>query len=168
MDMYYNALPDSTLINEVLISVSEIDSFRKDYKILDKITIPLVYKFQKWENDTMPPPPPPPESISYDDLFYFFHDDSINQKRLDDSTFISLQVDTLRKFNVPKSLAIQFDDESYRYYRFNIPIFSYDKNAVMVMYWRVCGGLCGNCHIVLLNKIDGKWTKIDSWGCGIM
>jgi hypothetical protein len=92
LDKYISELPDSAQINDVLASISKIDSFNADYKIIEKIIVPIVYKIPKWENDSVPQPPPPVESISYDDLFSFFQDDSINQKRYDDSVFISLQI----------------------------------------------------------------------------
>jgi hypothetical protein len=167
LDKYISELPDSLMINDVLIQISKIDSFSLDYKISNKIVIPRVYKKQSWDNDSIPPPPPPPSSISYDDLYSFFMD-STNQRRFDDSIFIKFQVDTSRRFSVSKDLVKKFSNNSFRYYRFDIPIFSFDKQFVVVKYWRVCGGLCGHCHLVLLKKVKSQWIKIDSWGCGIM
>lgn len=168
LNKYISELPDSLIINDVLNSIIVIDSFSKDYKIIEKIDIPHLYNIPHWNIDSFPPPPPPPESISYFDLFYFFQDKDFNQKRIDDSVFFNLQADTSRHFLVSKNLVSQFDKESYRYYEFTTPIFPFDKKSVVVKYWRVCGGLCGNCRIVLLQKKNNKWVKIDSWGYGKM
>jgi len=168
LDKYISELPDSSQINDVLVRISEIDSLNTEYKIIEEISIPRIYKRPKWENDSVPPPPPPVESISYDDLFSFFQAESNKQKRYDDSVFISLQADTLRKFAVDKHLLEKFDNNSAQFYIFNTPIFSFDKNHVVIRYWRVCGGLCGNCKLVLLKKENNEWIKIESLNCGVM
>jgi hypothetical protein len=168
LDKYISELPDSEQINDIIACVLKIDTLNTGYKVKESIRVPIVYKTPIWENDSVPLPPPPVESISYDDLFSFFHDDSINQKHYDDSVFISLQVDTLRKFKVDKYLMGKFDNNSSRYYSFNTPIFSFDKKKVVIRYWRICGGLCGNCNLVLLKKENNEWVKIESWNCGEM
>ena len=166
LDKYKSQLPDSTIINDVFIQISKIDSFRLDYKISDKIVFPILYKWTKWDKDSVPPPPPPPGGISYDELFLLFGHDSIKEKRYDDSIFIKLQIDTTRKFSISRDLINRYNNESKRFYIFDMPIFSFDKEFVIVRYWRVCGGLCGTCHQVLLKKVNNHWIKVNSWLCG--
>ena len=37
----------------------------------------------------------------------------------------------------------------------------------MFQYWKHCGSLCGQCYIIVLKKVNGKWIKINDWGCGV-
>jgi len=159
-------LPDSTLINEVILSVIQIDSLRTDYSVVKKICIPGVYKWKKMDNDSIPPPPPI-FSISYDELFSHFGSENNVENRRKDSIFILQQVDTSFRYSVSKLVASRFKSDSKKCYVFYLPIFSHDKNFAMFQYWRHCGSLCGSCHIIVLKKINGKWIKINGWGCGV-
>ena len=42
------------------------------------------------------------------------------------------------------------------------PIFSKKGSYVLVQYWMNCGFLCGYGELVLMKKINGKWTIIDT------
>jgi hypothetical protein len=166
LDKYISELPDSSMMNDVFHQISEIDSFRSDYGISNRIIIPKLYKWTKSDNDSIPPPPPPLGGISFDELFSLFRDDSLNKNRSDDSIFFRIQVDTLRKYSISKNLISRFSDNSKQYYIFYMPIFSFDKQFVLIRYWKRCGGLCGTCHQILLKRENGKWIKIDSRICG--
>ena len=111
-------LPDSTLINEVILSVIQIDSLKSDYNVVGKIHIPGVYKCKKMSNDSIPPPPPPPFDLSYDELFSNFGSENSSENRRKDSIFILQQVDTSFRYNVSKLIASRFNRDSRKYYYF--------------------------------------------------
>lgn len=167
LDKYRNELPDSTLINDAISFVVQIDSLDRNYKMSNLIIIPHIYKWIKMDNDSIPPPPPLPSSISYDELYLHFNDEKDIIKKNDDSIFIKLQTDTIRKFHIPNDVSIKFNNSSSNFYLFYLPIFSFDRQYVLIQYWRHCGSLCGSCHQILLKKVGSKWIKVDKWGCGV-
>ena len=166
LDKYVAELPDSTLINNVIEAVILIDSIKPDYDIKLSLQQTQIYSQPKWENDSVPPAPPPPFSITFEELFEQFNSKSDHIKRQNDSIFFCLQKDTVRKFNINKQLYSRFNHTSNKYYRFYVPIFSFDKQFAFVQYWRDCGGLCGNCHVYILKRTGATWIKIYDWGCG--
>jgi hypothetical protein len=167
LNKYIKELPDSTLINDAISFVVQIDSLDRNYKISKVIMIPSIYKWMKMDNDSIPPPPPIPNSISYDEIYSHFNSEKDIIKMNDDSIFIKLQTDTLRKYHISNELSINFDNTSSNFYIFYLPIFSFDKQYVFIQYWRHCGSLCGSCHQILLRKVGSKWIKVDEWGCGV-
>jgi hypothetical protein len=166
LDNYIKALPDSTLINDAISSVVMMDSLKQDYKITEALFIPTIYKWTKWTMDAIPPPPPQIGSISYDELYIHFDVKKDIVKKNDDSTFIKLQTDTTRKFFISSDILKQFNNSSTNFYLFYLPIFSFDKQMVLIQYWRHCGSLCGSCYQTLLKKVGSKWVKVHRWNCG--
>jgi hypothetical protein len=167
LDKYINELPDSTLINNVISSVVQIDSFQNDYKISKKIIIPTIYKLPIWNNNPTPPPPPVPFSISYDRLYAHFDVENDKLKKNEDSIFIKLQIDTARRFFVSSKLLLKYNSGSNKFYQFDLPIFSFDKQKVFIQYWKHCGTLCGTCYQILLRRNGSKWIKVRGWTCGV-
>ena len=166
LDKYIQKLPDSILINNVIEAVIKIDSIKLDYDIMLDIKQTIVYSPPKWDNDSGPPPPPPLKSITFDELFEQFDSKSDKIKRLNDSIFFCLQKDSSRKFNINMQLYSRFKHNTCKFYRFYMPIFSFDKRFVFVQYWRHCGALCGNCHAYILKWSGEDWIKVIDWGCG--
>jgi hypothetical protein len=166
LDKYFHELPDSTLINNVIEAVIQIDSINLDYDIVINIKQTKIYSQPKWDNDSVPPPPPPPQSITFEALFEQFDSKSDNEKRQNDSIFFCVQKDTARKFNINYKLYSRFNHNTDKYYKFFMPIFSFDKRFVFVQYWRHCGRLCGNCHVYILKWTGTNWVRICDWGCG--
>lgn len=64
-----------------------------------------------------------------------------------------------------QSPILYFIDKSYNkkgICHFYKPIFSKKETYVLVQYWMNCGFLCGYGELVLMKKINGKWTIIDT------
>jgi len=167
-DKYIQNLPDSTLINNIISTVIQIDTLKLNYDILKSIKLIKIYSEGKLDLDgNIPPPPPSPQSIAFEKLFKKFKSDSDSIKRLEDSVFICLQTDTSRKIKLKNEIYSKFNHKSENQYVFYLPIFSFDKQFVFVKYWINCGGLCGNCNALILKKYNNKWIKAENWCCGI-
>jgi hypothetical protein len=162
----YENLPDSTLINEVIRNIILLDSLKPRYQINSKLAIPQIYKPVHWNNDTIPPPPPPPMALSFDELFYCFGSENNLFERELDSVFITQQADTSIIHILPQSITEPFRNGTRGFYLFYLPIFSNNKETVVVQYWKHCGPLCGSCYTTVLRKVNNKWTLIKGWGCG--
>jgi hypothetical protein len=160
-------LPDSLLINDVISSVIHIDSIElNNYYISNPIKNISTYESIELKNDTIIAPPPP-FSISTEELFSYFNsaaEKPIGQK---DSVFIALQLDTKKEITLSKKIISDFNFNSKKFYLFSIPVFSSNKQLVLVYYWRNCGNLCGDCHILILKKEEKGWIKIKHWSCGV-
>jgi hypothetical protein len=164
---YIKELPDSTLINDVISCVIQMDSLDQNYKLSKEIMIPLIYNWTKSDQDSLPPPPPPPFSISYGELYTHFDAENEINKKSDDSIFIKLQINNNRNVSVSNDLVKKFNNNSNGFYLFNLPIFSFKRQFVFIQYWKHCGELCGGCHQILLKKVSSKWIKVNKWSCGV-
>jgi hypothetical protein len=162
-----SALPDSTLINSVIQAVIKIDSLENNFSILRTLRIPPVYKFEKWDTTKGPPLPPPPFSISYDELFFCFGSDLDEKLRNLDSLYVAEQISQTIELVISDSIINTFGDNPDKLYNFFLPIFSHNRDFVLIQYWIYCGSLCGSCHILVFKRENNKWIKIRSWGCGV-
>ena len=160
-------LPDIFLINDVISNVIKIDSLELNgYYISNPINNISTYKSIELKNDPIIVPPPP-FSVSYEEVCSYFNSNaekSIGQK---DSIYIALQLDTKREITISKKIISDFNGNAKKFYLFSIPIFSSNKQLVLVYYWRSCGNLCGDCHILILKKVEKRWRKIKQWSCGV-
>jgi hypothetical protein len=151
----------------VISATIELDSLNFNYNISKSIRKIRLYYPIKWNNDSIPPPPPPPPpSLSFFKVFSYMDYSVDPLKRKNDSIFISLQADTSRKFELNGQITSKFNNKSQVYYRFYLPVFTFDKRYVFVQLWKDCGPLCGVCESVVLKKEQNKWVRIDKWCCG--
>lgn len=79
------------------------------------------------------------------------------------------------KYKVLDSLTIKNLNEKalktlkmkYYYHSFSSPLFSIDKQFMIIKIYFYCGFMCGNQCIYLFQKKHNEklWTKIDKWEC---
>jgi|GEM_PF-4344867 hypothetical protein len=155
-------LPDSTLINQVISAVINIDSLRKDCGIANQIKMLSLYKKIKWDNDSVPSPPPPggPFSISYDELFSYFNSFKDLKMRSKDSLYITQQFSLSKEHSISNLTSMCFDKNHERYYQFYLPIFSNNNDIAYVLYGLTDDQNFGCYYQVVLKRIHNHWFKI--------
>jgi hypothetical protein len=154
-----NELPNDTLINEVIASVIKLDSLEKA-KMIQHIFIPDIYYQPKWDGNPLNPPPPTPPSrygYSYDEIFSYFKSSNHQKQRLKDSIFLIQQIDTTLNHRIFESTTALLKKETDESYSFSLPIFSSDKETVLIAY---CEGFYIG-YLTILRKVDSKWIKIE-------
>jgi len=154
-------LPNDTLINEVLASVIQLDSLQKGtHYMIKHIFNPDIYYQQKWDGNPLNPPPPPPPSrfgYSYDEIFSYFKSSNHQEQRLKDSIFLIQQIDTTLNHRIFESTSALLKKETDKSYSFSLPIFSSDKETVLIAY---CEGFYIG-YLTVLRKVDSKWIKVE-------
>jgi hypothetical protein len=160
-------LPDSILINDVILSVIRINSLRLDYKIAENLLIPSLDELQVMSDDSILYSLPQPGSMMYSDLSLGFGTDRDVKKKLQDSIYVLQQLDTSIRYTLSKAIINKFKGDAPGSYTFYLPIFSSEKNLVLIQYWVSCGPLCGFCQMTVLKKKNGRWIKKDGWNCGV-
>jgi len=155
MKPYYAALPNDSLINEVLLRAIEIDSLDTSFGVNPKLYFPSLYH----PNELQDVPP----SFCVKQLAKFFRHRGENEKERDDSIFANLQMNPKRTVNFPRDLAKLFKTDKKSYYVFFVPIFSFDGQYALVSYYKPIHGICGTGaeREILLKKQNRKWIKID-------
>jgi hypothetical protein len=153
-EKYTNNLPDNDLINEVFLSVSRIDSFKFDYSVSRKITIPKLFKFGMLDPDSASPF----THISFDELYICFSSDS-TKSRVEDSLFIKRQLDVAKRYFITDNFKSRFNRDSKKYYLFDLPIFNYKKNTVELKYRDYYCDTDNVFHQEVLVKENSRWIE---------
>lgn len=162
LDRYVKELPDSNMVNDVILTVIQIDSLDFESDLLSTLEEMRVYSRPKYENDIMPIGPPPIYSVTLEDLYSQFNSTSNSLKQIDDSIFIRLQTDTSIHFKIRHDIYSRFKPNPQLRYLFYIPIFSFDKQFVFVQYCRSFAGEC-DCSSIILKWSNIKWELVDRW-----
>lgn len=155
-------LPNDSLINEVLASVIKLDSLEKG-KLIKHVFMPDIYFQPKWDGNPLHPPRPLPSSrykYTYDEIFTYFNSLNNQKLRLKDSIFIVQQIDTTLNHIIFESTTSLFKRESDDFYAFSLPIFSSDRNTVLIAY---CLDFYHG-YLTILKKEDKKWIKLERKG----
>jgi len=161
---YTQELPDSTMINEIIATVIEIDSLKHEYGISKNIQRLRVYDIDEMSGDSIITIPPPPIiTIWSKELHSKFNPHNINVKRVNDSIFFSLQSDTSRKFEITEKLYSRFNQNSGFSYHFFMPIFSFDKQYVFIQYTIQGGGICTHSRWIFLRRSNMHWVIFDKF-----
>jgi hypothetical protein len=111
---------------------------------------------------TPPDLPPLSESFRYSigfsfaEAFRYFKSSTDIEQRNRDSLYIIQQIDTTINHNISKSIFALFKNEKDDHYWFSLPIFSNDRNTVIVTYSEEY--YFG--YITVLNKVEGNWIKV--------
>jgi len=177
-----NDIPDSQLINEIIIETIKQDSLDKTLPVSKKLINYYLYT-TKTEKNTVtefsPPPPPPPRNEKGEPFeFKYF---KLGQEKIigyllnsDDSVYIERQIMNSRNIELD---SIKFKDiirienfgswiqSEYRrenMYKFLKPIFNQDKTIAWVEYDYHCPR-CGYGRMVIFKKTNNTWLKIDSF-----
>jgi hypothetical protein len=156
-----SALPSNSLINDVIYSVIQLDSLQRAFRIGKHIFIPRYYQMPEWDkNSPFPPPPPQPPSrygSSFDEVFGYFNSEDDPNLRIKDSIFIIQQTDTTRSHRINRCVSNLFSRNSNDVYYFSLPIFSFDKNTVVVEY----SNEFYRGYLTVLKKVDDKWVIVE-------
>jgi hypothetical protein len=158
-------LPDSILINNVILSVIKLDSLTYDHQIAKVLRKTKVETLDYLPISNAPMPPPRGGGYYYFQLYDIFQPNS-NTEKNNDSIFFSIQSNRSEELLIARSIRLRFAHKSERDYAFYEPIFSSDKKSVYVKYWDNCGGLCGKCSASLLNWTGSEWIMSKRWYCG--
>ena len=177
-----NDIPDTKLINEILIETIKQDSLDTSLPLSNKLINYFIYtiKIERNSDIEFPPPPPPPPSNKIGEpltLHYF----RLNMEKLigyrisdEDSLFFERQISNFKNIELD---SIKFKDiirvednihrrlDKYRsreVYEFLIPLFNHDKTIVWVEYNHRCPA-CGHGRMVIFRKINNSWSTIDSY-----
>lgn len=85
-----------------------------------------------------------------DSLYFLYQNDSMKFVELDTKVYSNYKSLPIKEINK------RFENEEiFAYYQFSIPYFSIDKTKAHVEFNFICGGLCGQSGIFLLQKKTG-------------
>ena len=157
---YTKELPDSIIINDVILTVIQLDSLEFDADI--SLILEGVKVYSRPTCNTLDIGPPPMYSITFEDLYSEFNSTSCSLKQIEDSIFISLQTDASIKFKIGCGIYSRFTPNPKLKYLFYTPIFSFDKKFVFVQYCRSSAGEC-SCQCLILKQNDNSWILVDKW-----
>ena len=175
-----NSLPDNIELSDIVKNIIEIDSLDcsdGNYFFENFQNYIRKYDFPR-QHDTLEPPCPPPVNYRTIESISLYTESTLGLKlNEEDSIFLTLQIDssdfkTIDSLHLPKIKLInkeQLRDESIDYhslYMFYTPLFTMDKNYVIVEY-DIIENTRMDFHnnyglIVILKKENGKWTKVHS------
>lgn len=168
-------------INQIVKTIIIVDSLKilktgkNPIELFENLRKLRIYIPTKEDIKNRYPPPPPPNFVSIDKLInlkikgqaFFSNKDSINlinQYPKQDSLKINDEVlKNVIFISSEKAKSKSKINEGYYFCEITIPLFSKDKNRAYVELAYYCGRLCGGGKSILLKKINGKWTIVESY-----
>ena len=78
---------------------------------------------------------------------------------MQDINFMLKQKNALTNFKWDSKQFNFNKDNNKNWYTFSVPLFSKDKNKVVIQIGNLCSGLCGTGWTVLFTKENGKWNS---------
>ncbi|RTY85831.1 hypothetical protein [Flavobacterium sp. GT3R68] len=171
-----NEIVETIIIED---SLNVLKSDKKSRMLCEDLIKINVYVPEKSKDGLELPPPPPSNNISINTL--------INSKIIEpmfftskDSTYLILQNSGIVKYRIDEKILAKVNFTSsemektkrkigkhYSFYEISLPLFSVDNNKAYVELGYYCGSLCGQGKAFFLEKINGKWKIIESFGTWI-
>jgi len=92
-----------------------------------------------------------------DSTYFLYQNDSIKSATIDTALFNGYKLLSIKEIHKRFKTADRF-----AYYQFSIPYFSIDRTKAHVEFSFVCGSLCGQSGIYLLEKVNNKWVIVST------
>jgi hypothetical protein len=92
-----------------------------------------------------------------DSLYFLYQNDSLKSAELNAKLFSNYKLLPIKEINKRFKT-----DDRFAYYQFSIPYFSLDRTKAHVEFSFVCGSLCGQSGIFLLQKVNSKWVIVST------
>ena len=160
----YDSTETKSEIENLISQIIETDSIEKQYP--DYVIVSVLPKYvNRDEKEEFKPGPPPNADYLFPNLEYEFKELSEVEFTPKDFEYLEKQeLDSKRielsdKFFGSRKSKVSIETKK-PYVYFSIPIFNSEKDIAWIQIGLVCGSLCGEGRTLILQKMNGKWTKI--------